>query len=424
MNKRTQAWSLVALLCVANAIAYIDRTNLSIALASQEFRKLFSLTDVDRGHLNSAFFWSYALLQIPAGALADRWGVRVPYAAGFLLWSVVSAAMGAVDAVWQILVLRLLLGVGEAILTPGALRWIRFHIPEQQRGLATGLFFAGAKLGPTIGAPLAAKLIVHLGWRAMFTVLGLASLLWLIPWLALTRENEGRKEQRREEARSVPLSTIFREPAIYGIVIATFAYNYFNYFCLTWLPSYFVEHWKLSLNQSGAFTSFSFGGFAIVAVLAGWTADQLIKRGWNVVKVRKGFTLAGLLLASAAALGPLSSSREFALTMAIVSLTSLGLTTANYWALTQSIMPPAAIGRITGVQNFASNLSGVFAAEMTGFFITWTGSYRAPILACSALLLIGAIAYAVLVRPPAPIDGIEQEQRVPPAAFEPRRSPV
>src|SRR5262245_57598711 len=107
---KTQVWVVVGLLCIANIIAYVDRTNLSVAVAAKEFRTYFELTDEQRGLLNSAFFWSYAFLQIPAGAFADRFGVKYPLAIGFLFWSLVSAASGWVTAIWQLVALRLLLG--------------------------------------------------------------------------------------------------------------------------------------------------------------------------------------------------------------------------------------------------------------------------------------------------------------------------
>src|SRR5258708_22958407 len=140
-------WSLVCVLCLGVIIAYVDRTNLSVALASADFKALFHLTDRDRGTLNSAFFWSYALLQIPAGFLVDRYGVKSPLAIGFFFLFVISAATAGVSAMWQLIAMRLLLGVGESVITPGALRWIRYNIEERRRGLAVGIFMAGTKYG-------------------------------------------------------------------------------------------------------------------------------------------------------------------------------------------------------------------------------------------------------------------------------------
>ena len=186
-----------------------------------------------------------------------------------------------------------------------------------------------------------------------------------------------------------------RHPAIYGIIIGTFAYNYFNYFCMTWLPAYFIENWKLTKTDMGLFTAFSFSGMAVVAILAGVVADRLIAKGWDVIKVRKGFTIAGLAVASTEVIGVMSGSRDIALAFAIISLAGLGLATANYWALTQSLMPGAAIGRITGVQNFASNMSGIAAPVVTGRLIAMTGSYEAPMQAILVILACGIAAYCL-----------------------------
>jgi MFS family permease len=401
ISKSSRTWTVVGLLCLANIIAYVDRTNLSVALAAGDFKSYFNLTNAQRGDLNSAFFWTYAFLQIPAGALTDRFGVKIPLAVGFLGWSLVSAATGWADTLWQLFLLRLLLGVGEAVITPGSLRWIRYNIDEKQRGLAVGIFFAGAKLGPAIGAWAAVQLLQSYGWRGMFVVLGLGCLIWLIPWMLIAKDDDRQLEaaaQAKSVGPNVPFSQVFATPAIYGIIIGTFAYNYFNYFCLTWLPSYFVEQWKMSLSEMGLFTAFSFSGMAVVAILAGSVADRMIARGGDPVRVRKGFTIAGLAVASTEIIGVMSGSRELAVIFAIVSLTGLGLATANYWALTQTLMPGAAIGRITGVQNFASNLSGIVAPILTGRLIAWTGSYEAPMQAILFLLAMGIAAYVFLVK--------------------------
>jgi MFS transporter, ACS family, D-galactonate transporter len=395
-------WIVVALLCLANIIAYVDRTNLSVAIASKEFIEFFHLTDIQRGDLSSAFFWSYAFLQVPIGALTDRFGVKYPFAISFLIWSLVSASTGWATTLWQLFAFRVMLGVGEAIITPGSLRWIRLHIPERQRGLAIGLFFAGAKLGPAIGAYSAAILIEKYGWREMFMILGLGSLVWLVPWLLAAKDDDREIETaalKNSATAQVSFWAVFKTPAIYGIIIGTFAYNYFNYFCMTWLPAYFIENWKLTKADMGLFTAFSFSGMAVVAILAGAVADRLIAKGWDVIKVRKGFTIAGLAVASTEVIGVMSGSRDIALTFAIISLTGLGLATANYWALTQSLMPGAAIGRITGVQNFASNISGIAAPIVTGRLIALTGSYEAPMQAILVILACGIAAYIFLVRP-------------------------
>ncbi len=395
-------WSIVALLCLGMMIAYFDRVNLSMALALKEFKDHFRLTDQDRGLLNSAFFWSYAVLQIPAGWFVDRFGVKRPYAAGLALWSVLSALTAWAGSVRQLFVIRVLLGFGESVVTPAGMRWIRYHCAENQRGLAVGLYMAAAKLGPAVGAWLAVQLILASGWRNMFLILGLGCLGWLIPWMVVVKDDDREIERASAKAATaapaVPFARIMASPVIWGTIIGTFCYQYFVYFYMTWMPAYFSERRGLSPSDMGLYTGFSFTGMAVVATLAGWAADRLIDRGGDPVKVRKGFTIAGFLVASTELIGAMSDSNSVALFFAVFSLSGLGLMTANYWALTQTLIPGAAVGRIVGVQNCAANLPGIVAPILTGWLKQTTGSYDAPMQAIWVFLIIGVAAYVFLVR--------------------------
>jgi ACS family D-galactonate transporter-like MFS transporter len=154
--------------------AYIDRVNLSVALIDADFKTFFKLTNTDRGLTNSAFFWSYAALQIPAGWIVDRFGSKRPMAIGFLGLEPADGADGADH--------RLLDAVRHPPAGPRrsgdasgqhALDPLQFR--GAQRGLAIGVFMSGSKFGPAIGAVAAAWLIEHHGWRAMFVIMGVAA---------------------------------------------------------------------------------------------------------------------------------------------------------------------------------------------------------------------------------------------------------
>jgi MFS family permease len=399
----SNAWrySIIALLSVGVIIAYVARSNISVAMVVPEFIRLFHLTDAGRGTLNSAFFWSYAFLQIPAGWIVDRYGVKYPYAIAFFAWSLVSAGTALASDLTQLIGLRFLLGVAESIVTPASMRWIRFHFSERERGLAIGVYMTGTKIGPAIGAPVAAWLIKAYDWRMMFVILGIGSMLWLIPWLAAVRDDDRQIEKeaaRASTVAAVSFGRIMASPVIWGTIVGTFCYMYFVYFCMTWMPAYFVERRHLSLSAMGLYTFFSFGGMAAVAALGGWAADALIARGRNAVAVRKAFTIAGFLIASTEVIGALSDSVPVALFFAVFSLSGLGLATANYWALTQTLIPGGAIGRIVGIQNCAANLPGIVAPILTGWLKQTTGHYDAPMQAIWFFLVLGIAAYAWLVR--------------------------
>lgn len=394
-------WIIVGLLALASIVAYIDRVNLSVALIDVDFKSFFQLTNTDRGLANSAFFWSYAALQIPAGWLVDKYGSKRPIAWGFGIWSLLTAATALTTGFSTLFAIRFLLGIGEAVVHPASMRWIRFNFPEKQRGLAIGLFMSGSKFGPAIGAVAAAALIESHGWKAMFLFMGLGSLLWLIPFLFLVkndRETGSASLASTAPAETVPMSKLLANPIIWGTVIGTFCYMYFVYFCLTWMPAYFNEARGLNLKDSSLYTTFSFAGMAIVSIIGGFAADRLISRGMDAVKVRKAFTIAGFLMATTVLIAAHAQSLNIALAFSVISLSGLGLATANYWALTQTLIPGGAIGRIVGIQNCAASLAGIVAPILTGWMVDATGAFDAPIRTVGVFIAIGIAAYLFLVR--------------------------
>ncbi len=285
--------------------------------------------------------------------------------------------------------------------TPAGMRWIRLNFGEQRHGFVMGLYQASAKVGPAIGAPLTAWLLIRYGWRAMFFVLGFGALLWLVPWMLLVRDNDRDIEDavlKRPGVPPISFGELLGNRVMWGIIIGSFCYNYFNYFCLTWLPAYFAESRGLSLNSTGWFTGFSFWGFAFVATAAGFWADKIVHNGGDAVRIRKNFIVAGFLIASTEMIGAGSSSNTVALFFAIFSLSGLGLATGNYWALTPAIMPGAPAARLAAVQNMAANLPGIVAPILTGWLKQITGGYSAPMAANLFFLLLGIGSYAFLVR--------------------------
>jgi MFS family permease len=387
---------VVGLLTVGVIIAYTSRINLSAAIP--EIRKSIPLSPASIGILLSAFFWAYTLLQTPAGWVVDRFGIKWPYAAALFLWSTLSAATALVSSLRGLILVRVLLGVGEAFVTPASMGYIRKHFPEHQRGLPVGIFMSGTKYGPAIGAPVATYLVLGYGWRWMFILSGTVSLLWLIPWFLLVKKDGPLTATRQAKGNAASWYSLFSTPVMWGTCIGTFCYMYFVYFCMTWMPTFFNERYGLSLTASGWFTFISFGGMATVAILGGWAADRLIVRGHNPVTVRRLFTIAGFVLGCSEIFGALSGDSSMALFWAVFSLCGLGLATANYWALTQTLTPANAAGRVAGIQNTAANVAGVAAAWFTGILVEKTKHFNAPLMAIGFWLVIGICCYVFLVR--------------------------
>jgi len=393
-------WIILVLLAFGAVVAFVSRTNIAQALVVPTFIGQFQLSDFDRGTLNSAFFWTYAALQIPMGWIVDRYGVKIPYAISFLIWCLASAATGMVSTFFALLLMRMITGAGEAIVTPASYRWIRNNFSESQSGFAVGIYMLGTKFGPAIGGPLAAWLIDSYDWRLMFLIVGLAGLLWLPPWLFLVeRDASGASAKINRKRSAVSFAAIIASPLVWGTIIINFCYNYFVFYCMTWMPAYLVEQRHLSLTKEGLFITFSFSGIAIVAVAAGWAADLLIKRGWNAVIVRKTFVVGGFAIACTELLGVQAATVQEALFWSVVSLSGLGLATANHLALCRlTLIPAPAVGLVTGVQNVSTSLAGIVAPLLSGWLKQTSGGYAAPMQAIFFFLVLGALTCIVLLR--------------------------
>src|SRR5712692_5152235 len=176
---------LATLLALSIFINYIDRGNL--ALAAPLIKDDLGLSYSQLGLLLSSFFWTYAIFQVVSGWLVDRFPVNWVLAVGILLWSAATFATGLVHGFQLLLAMRLILGIGESVAYPSYSKIISRHFSEFQRGRANSLISAGQASGPAVGTLLGGMLIAHVGWRLFFIIFGVASSLWLLPWLGFLR---------------------------------------------------------------------------------------------------------------------------------------------------------------------------------------------------------------------------------------------
>jgi ACS family D-galactonate transporter-like MFS transporter len=156
-------WWIAALLFFAGLINYFDRTIVSVALPVIAVD--LHLGPARMGVLLSAFFWSYALMQVPIGWLSDRYNLRWLYASCFALWSLTSGLTGFAGSLGVLLILRVLLGIGESIYLPGGMKMVSILFPPKDRGLASGLVNCGTRAGLAFGAPLIASVVAAYGWK-------------------------------------------------------------------------------------------------------------------------------------------------------------------------------------------------------------------------------------------------------------------
>jgi ACS family D-galactonate transporter-like MFS transporter len=401
-SSTSYAWRILVLLTIGWMIAYVDRISMSAALADKAFIKEFALTNIERGWLGSAVFWAYAIVQLPMGWVVDRYGVKWPYAICFTLWCIAAAATGLADTLTHLIMLRIAIGVTEAVVIPASYRYIANAFDESRKGIATGIFSLGGKMGPAVGASVAAWLISTYSWKAMFVVTGCVGLLWLLPWLLMTKNDFPSKDQlevAKRRAASVPLRNLLVSPVVWGGLLMTFCYSYFVFYSATWMPAYLVEQRGLSLKESGFYTFVSFTCVAAVAVGAALVADRLIKRGNDAVKVRKGFVVAGSLGGMTIILGAYADSQQAALFWNVASLALAGLGTANNLALSKlTLIPKSAIGLNTGLLTIATSLAGGVSASLAGWLLHVGGSYTLPMASVCVFLVIGAVSCVTLMR--------------------------
>src|SRR6267143_1223188 len=184
LRDSSQRWWLLALLFTAMLISYAHRSALSIAVGakSSSMSTDLHLSEAGIGIMLSAFFWVYAFMQVPAGWLVDRFGVRRAYSLGFVFWSLTSALTGFVNGFAALLGVRVALGAGQAISFPGSSRAVANWFQQSERGTVTGIYLTGVRLGTALISVVGTWFLARYNWKLFFIVIGVLPLIWLLPW--------------------------------------------------------------------------------------------------------------------------------------------------------------------------------------------------------------------------------------------------
>jgi len=384
---------VLVLLAVSVFINYVDRGSLSIA--APLLKDELGISASQLGVLLSAFFWTYACMQLFSGWLVDRLNVNWVFAGGFLLWSAATAATGLIHTFSVLLFLRMLLGTGESVAYPSYSKILALNFPEEHRGLANAVISAGLVLGPGFGMLLGGLLMARVGWRPSFLVLGLVSLIWLVPWFTWMPKSCAAIPADR--AGAPRLAEFLRLRSAWGTCAGLFAGNYLSYFLITWLPFYLVRERHFSVDNMAKIGGIVYLLGGCFALLAGWLSDRWIVSGATPSRVRKTFTggglaLAGIFVGLAVVGGPL-----YCVAALILGVIFFGVYCSNVWAITQTLAGPQAAGRWTGFQNFVGNLAGVVAPATTGFVLDRTGHFYWAFAILTVLALTGAASWVFLV---------------------------
>ena len=371
-------------------------------MAAPGLRTELRLSPAQLGLLLSAFFWTYSSFQIVSGWLVDRYDVNRVFGAGFLIWSLATAATGFVGGFAALFALRLVLGAAESVAYPSYSKILATRFPEHRRGLTNALIDAGSKTGPAIGTLVGGLLIARYGWRALFFVLGFGALLWVPMWVAWAPRTKIAGKPQRHEGPG--FGRILRERSCWGTFFGLFSINYAWYFLITWLPSYLVMERHFSMGMMAVVGSVPFWGLALSATVSGWVSDHLIMRGYTPTRVRKGFAATGLTMCTLVLPAAIVDSPWICIALLTAACLSFGLCTSNHWAITQTLAGSPAAGKWTGLQNAFGNLAGVAAPWITGIIVSATGHFFYAFVAVSVVLVLGALSFLFVVGKVAEVD--------------------
>jgi MFS transporter, ACS family, D-galactonate transporter len=406
-------WRIAGLIASGVLINYFDRISLSVA--GPQLERSFHLTPAELGLLFSAFFWSYALLQIPVGLVLDRLGVtRVGRWSAFL-WGAAQLLTACAGGFAGVFAARVLLGIAEAPSFPASSKATGYWFPRAERALSTALYDLGAKFSNVIGVPLVALAVVRLGWRWGFGVVAALSFVYFLVFYRMYRDPGQHPKLTGEERQylaaggaepegqpSAPLAGmlayLLSTRKVWGLVIGFGAYGYsFNLF-LTWLPDYLVRTMHRSILTSAGFAAIPWACGSLADLLVGgWLIDFLISRGRDETRVRKAVLVVGMC-AGIAVLGATATSRPgVALAWISIALTGISVAAPVAWSLTSLIAPKGGVGAVGGLMNFSNNMMGVVAPMVTGFVVGNTHSFVGAFLVAGLVLIAGVAAFVFLL---------------------------
>jgi MFS family permease len=390
----------VLLLGAAIFLNYVDRG--AIGIAAPVMKNELGLSPKGYGIVFSAFFWVYAPVQLVTGWLCDRFSVYKLMAAGILIWAASTLLMGFAGGFTSLLVLRIMLGVGESMSFPASSKMIARHVPAERRGLANAAVAAGIALGPAVGTLAGGLIVASWGWRAMFFVFGVVTLVWLFPWGPAVR---GLSTERLNDAGPrVPIAPLLRQWALWSMAIVHCMGNYCFYFLLAWLPLYLVQSRGFTITQMTLLATLGYAAQAICAIGFGHYSDWWTRSGRSEAVVRRWMMVGSQGLAAAAILGLVYAQDAVSigvlLCLAGAASASLSL---NLYAVAQMFAGPRATGSWIGVQNAFGNLSGIFGPIVTGIVVQQAG-YSAAFVLTAAIAALGAIWWAIGVPTIRPIE--------------------
>jgi MFS transporter, ACS family, D-galactonate transporter len=406
-------WRIAFLLALGVLVNFFDRINLSVS--RDALHVSFGLSLVAFGYLSSAFSWTYAAMQMPAGVLLDRLGVRRVGRISALLWSVASFAAALSPGLNWFFGARLLLGVSESPTFPANAKALGYWFTREERSLATAITDAAAKFSSAIGVPFIGLLLLYFGWRWSFAATGFISFLYFVLFYLVYRnpsEDKGLSAKELDfvlrggaqledqvKARSgTSLGYLLRQQKVYGLALGWGAYNYTFFLLLTWLPSYLSVSLHVDLFRSVFYTSvpWLFATFTDL-LIGGWLVDALIQHGCNANRVRQTVMVAGMAFGLAIFGAASAHSPRTALVWISLALGGLAAAAPVAWTVPSLIAPRESVGTLASAVNFCGQIAAISAPIVTGYIVSGTHSFAAAFLTATVILLLGIVGYIFLL---------------------------
>jgi ACS family glucarate transporter-like MFS transporter len=408
-------WFLVFWLFILSAVSYLDRVNISIAGGS--IAEAYHLSDVQLGQVFSAMLVGYALFQTVGGRLADLFGPRRVLAAGVAWWGIFTALTAMVPAniagaLLIFVVVRFLLGAGEAVIYPSANQFIARWIPTTERGIANGWIFAGVGAGAGLTPLIVTYIMVHYGWRTSFWVCSIigfaAGAVWLLiardtpaehPGVsasesALIRSGLTQAESKNDAQALVPWGRVIQSKEVLAVTLSYFCYGYVAWIFFSWFYRYLAKVRGLDLKASAFYTMLPFLAMLVCCLLGGAMNDRLTKRlGPRVGRcglAAFAISVAGIFIA----FGSQVQSARLASVVLAGGAGALYLSQSSFWSVTADIAGASA-GSVSGFMNMGNQIGAALTASLTPWIAArfgWTTSF----LVAAGLCLVGALSWLVV----------------------------
>ncbi len=407
-------WVILSLLLAISVVTYVDRVNISVT--ARQMMPALGLTDLQMGKVFSAFVVGYALCQIPGGWLGDRWGARLVLMVALLWWSFFTALTavapvlplaGLVGILGSLILVRFLIGVGEAAALPNFNRAVANWLGPNERGLGIGIAIGGLGIGSAITPPLTAWIMVNFGWQVAFYASGLLGILIAGLWYCYARDrprehphvNAAELVLIEGSARTLPLTAagsvpwlaIARTPTIWWLVLSYSCLGYVAYLYLSWFYLYVVNVRGFEVLRGAWLSSTPFLAIVFFCPVGGWVTDWLVGR-FGVNRGRAWVGMSGMLLA-ALSIGLGAWVDEAITAIALLSLGAgwLYFTVGAYWSSTVDLSKPHA-GTLSGLLNTGANAGGSLSPMLTPWLAERMG-WAAALDVAAVVALVGALMW-------------------------------